>query len=209
MNFQACTYGSLWNLSREKTVNSDGVAWIAAKICGQNIGRGQGSRYTKSHSPLLHGEQLRHPGTLAGNKRMKNERRAEFWWDEGTGSVVTKIVATCAPPLDYKRSVWGVWLHVPAEAIRGSTCRTASFTLIWSGFCTDEQTKICESSWALGGALQGSCESLHSRVLKFLPPPNFAEVVNTGYMSPPECNRACLNPPVGPVQAGVESNSQG
>lgn len=89
---------------------------------------------------------------------MKNEKRMEFWWDEGTGSVITKVVTTCAPPLDYKRerSVWGVWLHVPAEAIRGSTCRIASFTLIWSDVCADEQTTIGEASWALGGALQES-----------------------------------------------------
>lgn len=94
----------------------------------------------------------RDPG---GAQRMKNERCTEFWWDEGTGSVITKVVTTCALPLDYKRerSVWGVWLHVPAEAIRGSTCRMASFTLIWSGVCADEQTK-CESSWSLGGALE-------------------------------------------------------
>lgn len=86
---------------------------------------------------------------------MKNERCMEFWWDEGTGSIITKVVTTCALPLDYKkeRSVWGVWLHVPAEAIRGSTCKMASFALIWSGVCADEQTK-CESSRALGGALQ-------------------------------------------------------
>ncbi len=131
-------------VSREKTVNSDGIAWIAAKVCSQDIRKGQGSQHTKSHSPLLHGERLWHLGTLAGEQRMKNERCAEFWWDEGTGSVITKIVTTCAPLLDYKgeRSVWGVWLHVPAEAIRGSSCRMASFSLIWSGVCADEQTKI-------------------------------------------------------------------
>lgn len=50
------------------------------------MSQGQRSRYTKSHSPLLHGERLasRDPG---GEQRMKNERCTEFWWDEGTAAL--------------------------------------------------------------------------------------------------------------------------
>lgn len=40
-----------------------------------------------------------------------------------------------------EKCVWGVWLHIPAEAIRGSSARMPSFTLIWSGVDTNEQTK--------------------------------------------------------------------
>lgn len=81
------------------------------------------SEVTASHSPLLHRERLQYWESLGGEQRMKNERCGEFWRDEGTGSVSQKVVTTCVPLLDYRR-VWGIWLHVPAEAIRALLVET-------------------------------------------------------------------------------------
>ena len=149
-------------------------------------------------------------GPRRGNKRMKNERCMEFWWDKGTGSVITKIVTTCAPPLDYKRerSVWGVWLHVPAEAIRGSTCRDGIIYthLIWRLRVLMNKQRCV---WILLSTR--GCSSRKANNVNIWT----AEFSKLSQSLMPYChkaakrNRACLNLPEEPAQTALRTNSQG
>lgn len=71
----------------------------------------------KMLSPLLYGKLPWILCILAKGERMKNEGRLEFWWNKGTGSAVTKVVATCALPLDYnrERSVCGAFDYISQQ----------------------------------------------------------------------------------------------
>lgn len=124
---------------------ANGVDWnVWGARC--RVGEFSGSEVT-AHKVTLPSSPWR--ATVAsrdGSKEQKDEK-----WEvhrilmrRGNRLRYNKIVTTCAPPLDYNRErrVWGVWLHVPAEAIRGSTCRLASFTLIWSGVWLMNKTKF-------------------------------------------------------------------
>lgn len=132
----------------------------------------QRSQHTKSHSPPLHGERLWHPGTAARNKRMKNERCTEFWWDGGTGCVITRssqhahrrlitIGREECEAFDYtsQQRPLGVLL-VGWRHLRSSD--------LVSGWWTKQS--LGESSCALGGALQ---EWQIKWVSKLLQTPNF------------------------------------
>lgn len=160
---------------------------LLQKVCcrSQDNVRGQRSQHSKSLTPpsvpWRAAVASRDPGS---EQKMKNESCMEFWWDEGTGSVLTKIISTCILPLDYKgeRSVWGVWLHVPAEAIRVPLWRWHH--LRSSDVASDQQTT---GVWILlstrGCSAQKTNDmNIRKEFLKLLP--SLVATTEADYMSP-------------------------